>query len=258
MEGRTPGDKGLAPIPVYVIHAQFMTERRASISEQLERLGVPFEFILENDPGSFDERMVATYLSPTVRIGMGARSCLLKHFAAYEKIVERRQEEALILEDDALLGPDFVERLDAVRREARTLLPLRSIQLGAANNRYTPARHLRSGQLLYPARRVRATEAYVIGWREAERYINAIAAAPTRYPIDLLMNRLNPALGIMIYWAEPPLSFQGSMTGRFRSAIEHKARHRSRIYNRIKFTAHRLGKYHLRQLWHRILPRRST
>lgn len=245
------------PIPIYVIHASFMTERRASITEQLGRFALPFEFVTGNEPGAFDPRMVQTYLDPTGRQKEGVLSCFLKHVTAYETILARRQEEALILEDDVLLEDDFAERLDAVRREARGLAPLRSLQLGAANNRYTAPALLKQGKLLYPARRVRACEAYVIGWREAELYLKALAAKPARWPIDLLLNKLHPQLGISVYWAEPPLLFQGSMTGRFRSGIEHAPRRRNRLYNRIKFTAHRIGKYHVRRLLNRVLPPRS-
>ncbi len=246
----------LPPIPIYVIHASFMTERRASITEQLGRFALPFEFVSGNEPGAFDPELVQTYIDQSGRQPVGVRSCFLKHVTAFETIRMRRQEEALILEDDVLLEPDFAERLDAVRREAHGLPPLRSLQLGAANNRYTPPHLLQPGQLLYPARRVRACEAYVIGWREAELYLKALAAKPTGYPIDLILNKLHPQLGIGVYWVEPPLLFQGSMTGRFRSGIEHAPRRRNRLYNRIKFTAQRIGKYHFRRLLTRVLPSR--
>jgi len=247
----------LPALPIYVIHAGFMAERRQSITDQLGRAGLPFEFVLGNDPGAFDPEMVETYIDPASRQSVGVHSCLLKHLSAYETILARKQEEALILEDDVLLEPGFRDRLEAVRREARGLAQPCSLQLGAANNRYTPPGQLRPGQLLYPARRVRATEAYIIGWREAELYLKAVAARPTRNPIDLVLNRLHRLLGIAVYWAEPPLLFQGSMTGRFSSAIEHAPRHRNRFYNRIKFTAHRFGKYHFRRFWSRLMPPRS-
>lgn len=252
-----PAAPRLPAIPVYVIHATFMAERLKSIGGQLSALGIAFDLVSQNDPGAFDPAMVEKYLNPAITIGKGAQSCLLKHLAAFERIVERHEKEALILEDDVLLQPGFAARLDAIRLEARTLPPYRSIQIGAANNRYTPARQLRTGQLLYPATKVRATEAYIIGWQEAERYLAAIRGAPVRWPIDLLLNRLNRELKIAVYWAEPPLLFQGSMTGKFRSGIEHAPRRRNRLYNRIKFTAHRIGKYHLRRLWNRVLPSRS-
>jgi glycosyl transferase family 25 len=247
----------LPKLPVYVIHATFMTERRASIAEQLGRAGLAFEFVLGNDPGAFDPEMVQTYIHPDSRQPVSVRSCFLKHLAAYETIRARQQEEALILEDDVLLEADFTDRLEAVRHEARGLPALRSLQLGAANNRYTPADQLRPGRLLYPAEKVRAGEAYLIGWREAELYLRALAAEPTRYPIDLILNKLNPRLGITVYWAEPPLLFQGSMTGRFRSGIEHAPRHRNRLYNTIKFSVNRVRKYHLRRLLGRLRPSRG-
>jgi glycosyl transferase family 25 len=247
----------LPTLPIYVIHATFMTERRASITEQLQRAGLAFEFVLGNDPGAFDPEMVQTYISPNSRQPASVRSCFLKHLAAYETIRARQQEEALILEDDALLGADFRERLEAVRREARGVPEPRSVQLGAANNRYTPAGELRPGQILYPARKVRATEAYLIGRREAELYLRALAAEPTRYPIDLVLNKLNPRLGIGVFWAEPPLLFQGSMTGRFRSAIEHAPRRRNRLYNAVKFSFNRVRKYHFQRLVSRLRPPRG-
>ncbi len=111
-----PPATGSGRLPVYVIHAAFMTERRESITDQLDRAGLAFEFVLGNDPGQFDPALVGKYLTVGRKLRPGAVSCLLKHVATYEMILARQQDEALILEDDVLLEPDFAARLAAVRQ----------------------------------------------------------------------------------------------------------------------------------------------
>jgi glycosyl transferase, family 25 len=222
-----PGSKSL--LPAYVIHAKSLPERSAHIRRELDLAGISFEWVLDFDADEITPEVDHAWFAPDADLTMPQKSCALKHIVAMQRIRERRQEMALVFEDDAQLVPNFVDRLQRALEEATRWPRPRILHLGAATNFYTPADQLRPGQIVYPGNRVRNMEAYALGAIEAQARLDWITRNPMTEPIDITFNTGDPAMGIPFLWPEPPLAEQGSLNGAFKSSLDRKGRGQRRL-----------------------------
>jgi glycosyl transferase family 25 len=230
-------------IPVYIVHAAFLTERRAAMQAQLARHGLAAEWITAYDAEDIGPELKGRWFAPELPMHAGQMSCALKHVEALRRIAASGADRALVLEDDVVLCEGFPVRLAAVLAEADTRPRPHTLQIGVASNRYTPGSRLKAGQLLYEAERTRNGEAYVLGAQEARMRLGWIEAHRMPLPIDLTFDRCDPALGIAILWAEPPLAEQGSITGLYPSTLETKRRSRLRL--RVQFAVRKWTRRYL-------------
>lgn len=108
-------------VPILVISLGGAEERQKKIRPQIEALGLPFEFFPAIDGRGFDVRRHPAYDSARRRRAFGRDltngeiGCLLSHRAIYDKMVAEEIEHVLVLEDDAILGPDFPRVLAALQ-----------------------------------------------------------------------------------------------------------------------------------------------
>lgn len=211
------------PVPVLdgvlIINPRAFTERRESMERQLRPLGLAYEFIHTYDADDIDATIIQKYF-PNARLSPGQQSCALKHLQALRLMVERNWQRALVLEDDALLVPQFIPELDAALRESARFDPPYVLFIGSGGNQYTPRRLRVPGQRLYQSDRGRLGEAYVLGIQTARLRIEWIEQHGISFPIDNLFEQIDRERGIAMYWLEPPIVEQGSKNGRFRSVLE--------------------------------------
>ncbi|MDH6263327.1 glycosyltransferase family 25 protein [Bradyrhizobium sp. BR13661] len=236
-------------LPAYVIHSKSLPERAGHIRHELDRVGIPFEWILDFEVDEITPEVDALYFAKGAPLSIRQKSCALKHIVAMQRICKQQHDLALIFEDDAQLVPDFIARLRRVLAEAERWPRPRILHLGAATNFYTPAAQLKPDQSVYAGNRVRNMEAYVLGAPEAAARLDWIARHPMHEPIDIAFNRGDPAMGIPFLWTEPPLAEQGSLNGAFRSSLACKNHSQTRL--RIQFTFQKLSRRHLKRWLHR-------
>lgn len=101
-------DRVLPVDGILIINPRDFIERRENIERQLRSLGLTYEFIhtydaCDLDPATVQRHFTVPYENP------GNQSCAMKHLAALRLVVERQWRRALILEDDVILAPDFVQ-----------------------------------------------------------------------------------------------------------------------------------------------------
>jgi len=106
-------------IKVFVINLKRSTERREHIENQMQNLGLNYEFIEATDGRSLDEKGVENlydkkeslkYLQKELSVNEIA--CSHSHYKAYLKIKEEKINYALVLEDDVLIDQKLIELLD--------------------------------------------------------------------------------------------------------------------------------------------------
>jgi len=204
---------------ILVINPKNFIERRQSIERQLQLVGLPYEFIHSYDAGDWDETVTKRYFKNSL-LSSGQRSCALKHLEALRLICERNWQQALVLEDDALLEPGFADGLRAALEEAAAFPQPYVLFVGSGGNQYTPRRLRHPGQCLYQAERGRLAEAYVVGSQAARLRRDWIDSHGIPAPIDNLFERIDREFKVAMYWLEPPIVEQGSKNGRFRSVLE--------------------------------------
>jgi glycosyl transferase family 25 len=232
---------------IYVINVRAYEARRQHVKRELDRFSLEGEFIFEMDASDLTPEVEASWFLPDADMSPGQKSCALKHMIVLEKVVERRQERALVLEDDVVLDEAFPEGVQAALEEGGRWPEPKVIFLGSGGNFYTPRSQRVPGQRLYPARRGRFTDSYIIGHETAARRLAWIREHRMRKPVDNEFDRIDTALGITMLWLEDPVVEQGSKNGLFTSELEHKPP--SPPVQRLKFALEKLRRKYLYQLW---------
>lgn len=109
---------------VFVISLEGSVERRARMSAMLHQCGLDFEFFAAVNGRALDHK---TFLASDALLDLlpGEVGCYLSHLAVWRKVVDDGIDQALVLEDDAILDPQAVpvvhacanlpERWDAIR-----------------------------------------------------------------------------------------------------------------------------------------------
>jgi len=107
--------------PIFVINLKDSLDRRTNITAQLSALGCDFEFVEAVDGRNLNEEELKQYSKEaTIQnwtnkaqrgLSPGEIGCALSHLKVYQKIADEGIEEAVILEDDAVMGTDFVDVL---------------------------------------------------------------------------------------------------------------------------------------------------
>ncbi len=101
----------------YVINIDYAKDRKKYMQEQLEKVGVPFEFIdavigknLKLPHPDYDERKYR--LAHGKRTSMGELGCYFSHIKALKQFLETDKDHALIMEDDIEFADGFKQILD--------------------------------------------------------------------------------------------------------------------------------------------------
>jgi len=93
-----------------VINLARRTDRWASISRQLDDLGLSYQRLEAVDAETVSDDVLARYWPPHVKIRdtvtRGAKCCFISHRKSWEALLESDESWAAVLEDDARLHPD--------------------------------------------------------------------------------------------------------------------------------------------------------
>ena len=153
-------------------------------------------------------------------IAPGSVSLTLKHLATYREVLREPDRWHLILEDDVIIRPKFVEELMHCIRELPSAWDLLFVGLGCnlhvpwwvrRDTRRVYRRGYKQGWLWGGGGCSRCTEAYLIHPEFAGEFLASdFAKPPFNEPIDWHLNSAGKALGAESYWAEPPLVTQGA------------------------------------------------
>jgi glycosyl transferase, family 25 len=243
-------------LPAYVIHSPSLPERRDHIEGELRKAGIAdFAWVTDFETSEITPQIDHQYFAAGAPLSLRQKSCALKHIVALQHIRDAGHDQALIFEDDAILGADFVQRLQGILIEAQNWPRPRILHLGAATNFCTPANRLRRGQSVYEGDRCRNMEAYVLGAPEASARLAWVARHLMDLPIDFVFNAGDKAMGIPFLWPEPPLAEQGSLTGAFKSSLSQKQH--PQIQLRIQFAIQKFRRRYLKRWLERIAPSKA-
>lgn len=104
-------------IKAWVVNLESAVERRRRIGEQLQALGIAFELFPAVNGRALDAASVARmYDARAARadyreMSRGEIGCALSHVGIYRRMLDEGATHALVLEDDAALGPRLAEVL---------------------------------------------------------------------------------------------------------------------------------------------------
>lgn len=230
---------------IYVLNVKAFRERLASITAQLAQFGLEAEIIHAWDPADITPEMERRWFVPGV-LSMAQRSCALKHVEALQRICARRQKRALVLEDDAILAPDFADGVQRALAEAGNYAEASVIFIGSGGNFYTPRSQREPGRYLYPGARGRFADSYIISDTAARMRLDWIAQHRIDEPMDNQFETIDRQTGIQMLWLEDPVVEQGSKSGRFVTAID---KQHPRWLQWLQFHLEKFRRKWLYQLW---------
>ncbi|MGR9013360.1 MAG: glycosyltransferase family 25 protein [Gammaproteobacteria bacterium] len=230
---------------VYVINVKEFHERRAFMEAQLLSQNMKAEFILDGDADELTAEIISQYFIGD-SLSANQMSCALKHIIALKSIVENKQQQALVLEDDAIFSPGFNEGLYYAMEESPRFDGPKVIFIGCGGNFYTPKSLRNPGQHLYLGARGRFADSYIIDFNTAKKRLDWIISNKVSLPIDNQFEKIDRELGISMLWLEDPVVEQGSKSGLFMSALE-KA---PPIWlQNLLFSFEKLKRKYIYQLW---------
>jgi glycosyl transferase, family 25 len=151
--------------PVFVVHISKGAEaREESIVSQMAKFKLDFEFMLRGDISDISTETHHSYFAGEMLHSInGVVSCALKHIYIYEEIIARNFENAIILEDDILLKPNFIDITTQALDELKTIGRDRDnyfISL-ETNGKFVNASEIKKNKLLHKKDKGRFAGAYL-------------------------------------------------------------------------------------------------
>lgn len=142
----------------------------------------------------------------------------INYLVQLQKALDSNENNFLLLESDVIFDKGFEESLRAVMIEAART-PFDMISIGSCLNMH--AKRTSPSQLLYRESTTRCTDSIVWSRRGVEKFLEYYRNDQRLVvlPIDHYLNAfLKDSQNVVQLWAEPSLTAQGSMTGRFKSS----------------------------------------
>ncbi len=243
----------LAIDAVFVLSVKTFADRIAHVTRELDRFGIPFEFIFDFDAAELDEATIARHFNGGPAPMKRQMSLTLKHLHAWRLACARGLRRIMVFEDDVVLVPEFHARLAAAMRAADALAPGWHIFLGGADAKVPDRFFVDRGPLIRLASTT--AEGYVSDGEACRRRLAWCEAHKIRHPADQLITHVDSLEDVAQYWPPAPLVEQGSVTGMFESALDATRLKHSRAYNVARHRWTKWRRRTLRRLWVRALHR---
>lgn len=233
---------------MYVVSVKAFHDRIAHVRRELGRHGIPFQFVFEFDAEELDAEALARFDEP--KLGLPHKSLVLKHLHAWRLACMHGHRRVLVLEDDVLLHARFGRLLRDAVTAAGPLAPGWLIFLGGADTK-VPEWFFREPGPLIPLP-IATAEAYVTDLEACRRRLAWCESNRIRLPADHLVRRIDAETGIRQYWLPEAAVEQGSVTGRFRSALDAGRIKHGALYNAARYRWMKFKRRKARKWWSMI------
>lgn len=240
----------LSDLTTYVVTVKTFKDRHSHICVQAERHNLKLQFIWDYDADTLSTEDIARV--DAEKLPPKSISTVLKHIEAQRKLVASGDRFALVLEDDAVLFPEFSATINRILTSEH--LPSEPFLLfaGGADNKVTEA-FLKAKPTDLVKHPLSTAEAYIIERSAAERRLEWCSENRIDKPADHFLTWIDQRLGITQYWTGVPLATQGSITGQFKTSLDASRAKHSPLFLRLKYHYNRWR----RQTLPRIFARKS-
>jgi hypothetical protein len=229
----------ITDLSIFVVSVTTFSERHVHMAAQAEKFGFTLEYIWAFDAEVLTDETLRRVESGT--LPKASMSAVLKHLEAQKLMVERELPVCLVLEDDVILFDRFAENLTLTLTLARGLKPGWLIFLGGADNRID-ARFLASGEFRLIEQPISTAEAYLLDLEGCRRRLDYLEKNLIDKPADHFLKAIDEHLGIRHYWVSEPMVTQGSITGRFKTALDGSRGKHSAVYLLVRYWYNRIRK----------------
>ncbi|NDH67908.1 MAG: hypothetical protein EBY22_08435 [Gammaproteobacteria bacterium] len=232
---------------VFVLSVKTFEDRINHVKRQMALLNIQYQFIFEFDiPDLSSELLTETFASENV-LARPQQSLVLKHIHAWRLCVEHKLKNILVFEDDVILNPYFVERLN----EALSIMDKKEngylLFLGGADTK-VPDSFLLSKDIVIE-QPIATAEAYLTDYLACVKRMNWLAINRVSLPADFLLREMDPLCGVSQYWLRESIADQGSVTGVFESSLDKQRQKHSLIYNHLRYQWQKINRKKLRKIY---------
>jgi len=217
---------------VYISHWSPLTDRRANLEHALKGYGIEAEWVTQYDKRSLTQEIIDAHykLDPALfahrsslagrreseklyKLNLAEIANAITHIHFYREMVNHGYETALILEDDIILAPNFVELLKYYMRQLPDNWDM--LYPGSGSGLHVPNPDPKVNVYLHPHRGSRTADSYIIRKGAAEKILST--AVPFVLPFDWELHFHQLHHDLQVYWGEPSLTAQGSETGLYQT-----------------------------------------
>jgi GR25 family glycosyltransferase involved in LPS biosynthesis len=205
---------------VYITHYKPLIERLDFMTRQLESYGIKFN-IIDQEPheGWIEDRIDARreklqfFGADFVRpMSKSEISLAWKHYLFMKKAAES-ERHSLVLEDDALLSPNFVDIVNKILdvKDWDVVFPGSGCNLRKSGEGLIPVPHPAS----------KCTDSYIVTSKAARKMFSTMSKS-IDVAIDWELSFQMMHHDLRVCWLEPPIVMQMSQNGSWKSSINGK------------------------------------
>jgi GR25 family glycosyltransferase involved in LPS biosynthesis len=214
---------------VFVIHYKKLIERKKFMLEQFVKHNITNYTFIEIDRDEIEESQFQIF-NPNFKNKKAQVAITLSHLYSYHEILNN-YDYALILEDDAILCENFLEKFSHYLEQLPDNFDMMFI--GNGGYLHIPPCYLKDGNFVYYKNNeienwsimgaAKPTDSYIVSKKCAEKICNFVKDLENHVskPIDWWLTDLCQELNLNVYWAEPTLVTQGTQTGMFLSSHQY-------------------------------------
>lgn len=231
---------------VFVLSVRTFEDRIKHVKQQMALHQIPYQFIFEFDiPELNTELLLNTFETENV-LDRPQQSLVLKHIHAWRLCVENNFKNILVFEDDVILKPDFVSRLNTAVHELEKKQNPYLLYLGGADTKVPDAFLLSNEDIIEQP--IATSEAYVTNFMASKRRVDWLNNHKVKLPSDFLLRTMDPLRGISQYWLKEHIVEQGSVTGIFESSLDRQRQKHSFLFNYLRYQWQKINRKKLRKL----------
>nr|WP_282558437.1 glycosyltransferase family 25 protein [Providencia rettgeri] len=166
---------------VFIINLKESSERRMKMQAQLDKTKLKYEFInaVNGKNLSDTELKKATHDYPNCMLTKGEIGCALSHLSIYKKMANENIEQALVLEDDAILPHNIEDIISQIKIFDKIRKP--NIFLLSKIDSYIKNQNLNDN--IFKVYQAIGSHAYVINVKAAKNIIKI--QSPIKYESDM-------------------------------------------------------------------------
>ena len=232
---------------VFVLSVRTFEDRIKHVKQQMALHQIPYQFIFEFDiPELNTELLLNTFETENV-LDRPQQSLVLKHIHAWRLCVENNFKNILVFEDDVILKPDFVSRLNTAVHELEKKQNPYLLYLGGADTKVPDSFLLSNEDIIEQP--IATSEAYVTNFMASKRRIDWLNNHKVNLPSDFLLRTMDPLRGISQYWLKEHIVEQGSVTGIFESSLDRQRQKHSFLFNYLRYQWQKINRKKLRKFY---------
>lgn len=213
-------------IPVLIVHYDKLPERKIYLIGALKDLGYNNVIFFEEE-----EEIDDNFLKKNIKIrklNKFEKSCAIKHYKIYKYIVENNIEDALVLEDDAILNLNFKDYFEIILKQLKDnnydICFIDNSMKWKINNNPFNNYEINENKNIYRFHTGKCACAYILSYNGARIFYENIL--PIYLPLDYMHNEIFKDNNMNIYWSYPDIIIHGSQNKYYESSI---------IRNKISF-----------------------